>query len=110
MGWGDHHLQAYDPDIGRSREFTADELQQARGRSLEPGYRFYSVEEANRTQKDTERILLEQLVDLGNKFRLTPIVDDDFPTMRDNFDRCLRVATEYLGKKRQGNRDAGSSK
>lgn len=50
-----------------------------------------------------ERILLEQLVDLGNKFRLTPIVDDDFPTQRDNFDRCLRVATEYLGKKRQGN-------
>lgn len=36
MGWGDHHLQAYDSDIGRSREFTAEELQKARGRSLEP--------------------------------------------------------------------------
>ncbi len=99
MGWGDHHLQAYDPEIGRSREFTADELQHARGRSTEPGYRFHSVEEAERMKKNAERQLLVKLVDLGNKFRNTPIVDDDFPTQRDNFDRCLKEATEYLKRK-----------
>lgn len=115
MGWGDHHLQAYDPDLGRSREFTADELQQARGRSTTPGYRQCSVEDAEQMQQAeqrrrvTEHQLLKQLVDLGNKFRLTPIVDDDFPAQRDNFDACLREATEYLNK-RQGNRDASSSK
>lgn len=96
MGWGNHHLDAYDPDIGRSRTFTADELQHARGRSVEPGYRFYSVEEAAKMKKKTERQLLERLVDLGNKFRLTPVVDNDFPAQRDNFDACLLEATTYL--------------
>jgi hypothetical protein len=43
-----------------------------------------------------ERDLLERLVDFGNKFRFTPIVDDDFPFQRDNFDECLREATEYI--------------
>ncbi len=106
MGWGDHHLQAYDSDLGKSREFTADELQHARGRSIEPGCRHLSVEDAEKMKRNKEHQLLERLVDLGNKFRLTPIVDDDFPVQRDNFDRCLAEATEYLRKKRQGNRDA----
>jgi len=48
MGWGDHHLDAYDPDIGRTRTFTPDELQKARGRSLVPGYRFYDEDVANK--------------------------------------------------------------
>jgi len=116
MGWGNHHLDAYDPDIGKTRTFTADELQQARGRSTTPGYRHLSVEDAERMQEAeqrrriTDHQLLEWLVALGNKFRSTPIVDDDFPTQRDNFDMCLAEATEHLRKKRQGNRDAGSSK
>jgi len=55
MAYGEHHLEAYDPDIGRSRVFTADELQKARGRSLIPGYRFYSREEANRMIAEAEK-------------------------------------------------------
>lgn len=108
MAYGEHHLDAYDPEIGRTRTHTADELQKARGRSLVPGYRFYSEEEAEkmqeqkRMQEQTDNQLLEKLVDLGNKFRLTSIVDDDFPAQRDNFDTCLREATEYLMKKRKG--------
>lgn len=50
----------------------------------------------------TDNQLLKKLVDLGNKFRLTPIVDDDFPEQRDNFDACLREATKYLKKKAEG--------
>lgn len=43
-----------------------------------------------------ERKLLETLVLLGNSFRNTPIVDDDFPTQRDAFDCALVEATEFI--------------
>ena len=90
MGWGEHHLDAYDPEIGRTRTFTPEELQRARGRSVS------DVSDVSDIRRQTERNLLKKLVDLGNKFRMTPIVDDDFPTQRDNFDLCLKEATEYL--------------
>lgn len=32
MAYGEHHLWAYDESVGRSREFTCEELQQARRR------------------------------------------------------------------------------
>lgn len=35
-----------------------------------------------------------ELVVDGNRFRGTPIVDDDFPALRDSFDGKLQVATE----------------
>lgn len=68
MGWGEHHLDAYDPDIGRSRTFTADELQKARGRSLVPGYRFYSVEEAEKKMAHDELNKEQLRVKLGGVF------------------------------------------
>lgn len=34
MSYGEHHLWAFDPDLGKTREFTADELSRARGREL----------------------------------------------------------------------------
>jgi len=43
-----------------------------------------------------ERQLLERLVKFGNQFRQTAIVDDDFPTLRDEFDRALDDATNYI--------------
>ena len=43
-----------------------------------------------------ERTMLEQLVELGNRFRDTPIVDDDFPSLRDQFDSKLKEATALL--------------
>ena len=43
-----------------------------------------------------ERQLLERLVKFGNQFRATPIVDDDFPTLRDEFDAVLCEATEHI--------------
>jgi hypothetical protein len=55
MAYGENHLDAYDPEIGRTRTFTADELQRARGRSTIPGYRFYSVEEAERMIAEKRR-------------------------------------------------------
>ena len=36
MSYGEHHLMAYDEEIGRSREFTCEELERARGRSFPP--------------------------------------------------------------------------
>lgn len=35
MAYGENHLWAYDSDLGRTREFTADELHAARGRTRE---------------------------------------------------------------------------
>ena len=52
------------------------------------------LNEAQRVRK--ERQLLEELVDLGNKFRNTPIVDDDFCAQRDAFDLKLMQASEHL--------------
>lgn len=43
-----------------------------------------------------ERKLLEQLVKSGNKFRNTPIVDNDFCMNRNEFDMILTEATEYI--------------
>jgi hypothetical protein len=39
---------------------------------------------------------LERLVSIGERFRNTPIVDDDFPAMRDAFDRELEAAKQRL--------------
>jgi hypothetical protein len=43
-----------------------------------------------------DRQVLENLVKIGNRFRRTPIVDDDFPGMRNEFDSALTAATTYL--------------
>ena len=40
--------------------------------------------------------MLKQLVEAGVRFRNTPIVDDDFGTMRDRFDSLLRQAEASL--------------
>ncbi len=50
MAYGEHHLVAYDPNIGRSREFTAEELSKARGR--EP---FWN----NKHPEDKKKIMLD---------------------------------------------------
>ena len=39
---------------------------------------------------------LERLCKIGNQFRLTPIVDDDFPSYRDEFDHELKLATKEV--------------
>jgi hypothetical protein len=39
---------------------------------------------------------LENLVNLGTQFRLTPIVDDDFPSYRDRFDNALLEAKHFI--------------
>ena len=44
----------------------------------------------------TKSEMLDRLVRAGNRFRNTPIVDDDFPAMRDEFDRLLVKATELV--------------
>lgn len=44
----------------------------------------------------TTRERLARLVMAGNRFRLTPIVDDDFPAIRDEFDQALQRATEHV--------------
>lgn len=44
----------------------------------------------------TERKLLEKFVDIGNRFRSTPIVDDDFCGLRNEFDALLKEATNYI--------------
>ncbi len=41
--------------------------------------------------------VFRELVVAGNRFRNTPIVDDDFPAVRDEFDALLARATEELG-------------
>ena len=46
----------------------------------------------------SERKLLEKLVTLGNRFRNTPIVDDDFSAQRDAFDFALVEATDFIKK------------
>lgn len=38
---------------------------------------------------------LVRLVKAGNRFRKTPIVDDDFPAIRDSFDQELLTATNF---------------
>jgi hypothetical protein len=46
-----------------------------------------------------DREWLAKIVATANKFRSTPIVDDDFPDIRDEFDATLREATSYLNKR-----------
>lgn len=41
---------------------------------------------------------LLQLVMTGNRFRRTPIADDDFPTVRDEFDRVLDEAAYMVAQ------------
>lgn len=43
-----------------------------------------------------ERSLLEQLAKLGDRFRATPVVDDDFCSLRDSFDNKLKEVLEYI--------------
>ena len=43
-----------------------------------------------------ERHYLEILVTLGNRFRNTPIVDDDFVSQRHAFDLALAEATGFI--------------
>lgn len=47
-------------------------------------------------QAKRERELLEAFVKSGNRFRECPIVDDDFPALRDEFDLLLGGATNYI--------------
>lgn len=44
--------------------------------------------------------VLKELVRQGNRFRRTPIVDDDFPGIRDEFDRELDKATTFVKAER----------
>lgn len=44
--------------------------------------------------------MLARLVSAGNRFRMTPIVDDDFPAMRDMFDETLAEATRLVKQDR----------
>jgi len=46
----------------------------------------------------TDRKMLEQLVKIANRFRATPIIDDDFESIRDEFDFLLKDAAVHLGK------------
>jgi hypothetical protein len=43
-----------------------------------------------------ERLLLEELCEAGERFRNTPIVDDDFCAMRDTFDLLLAKSVSFL--------------
>lgn len=47
---------------------------------------------------DLERQVLSDLVTLGERFRSTPIVDDDFPIIRDRFDGILEKAKKHLAE------------
>ncbi len=44
---------------------------------------------------DTE--LIKSLIKKAFIFRMTPIVDDDFPAIRDDFDQTLNKAVEIFG-------------
>lgn len=44
--------------------------------------------------------VLAELVRQGNRFRNTPIVDDDFPTIRNEFDHELDRATSFVKSER----------
>ena len=55
------------------------------------------VEIMDESDKKGLRILRE-LTALGDKFRITPIVDDDFCQMRDQFDSKLEEAKEWCKK------------
>lgn len=44
----------------------------------------------------TDREQLQRLVKLGNQFRRTPVVDDDFPAYRNAFDHELDAATKLV--------------
>jgi hypothetical protein len=48
----------------------------------------------------TDREQLNRLVVEGARLRSTPIVDDDFPAIRDGFDSELRRAGEHLKRQR----------
>lgn len=48
---------------------------------------------------NAERQLL-RLVKAGQRFRRTPIVDDDFPALRDDFDCTLQQAEDWLTRPR----------
>lgn len=44
----------------------------------------------------TARQQLEKLVNIGNRFRRTPIVDSDFEALRNEFDSVLAESTKRL--------------
>lgn len=46
----------------------------------------------------SDRQMLEALVKAGERFRRTPIVDDDFLTVKHSFDLLLAQAAEWLGR------------
>jgi hypothetical protein len=46
----------------------------------------------------TDRKQLEALVRIGNQWRLTPIVDDDFVALKDKFDLELGRATAHVAR------------
>lgn len=48
----------------------------------------------------SDRQVLRTLVTIGRRRRMTPIVDDDFPAMRDEFDRELDAAARHLSIER----------
>ena len=54
------------------------------------------MEMTAKQQAKKERELLNELVDLGCKFRNTPIVDNDFPSQRDAFDSKLSEAELFV--------------
>ncbi len=43
-----------------------------------------------------DEVMLRKLVQAAIRFRKTPIVDDDFCSMRDEFDALLDEAEKYL--------------
>lgn len=48
----------------------------------------------------SDREWLKRLVKLGERFRRTPIVSDDFEICRDEFDACLDCAAVFLAESR----------
>lgn len=52
-------------------------------------------------QAEMERSLLERLVKIGNRFRNTPIVDDDFVGIKNEFDSVLRNASRFIEDNRK---------
>lgn len=48
-----------------------------------------------------DREWLKKLVVLAERFRATPIVDDDFPEMRNNFDHAMQDARAYIDSPRR---------
>lgn len=49
---------------------------------------------------NNDRKMLKELVDIGNRWRMTPVVDKDFVAMKNEFDAKLYEAIHYLDKPR----------